>query len=305
MSKIIVDGTEITVLSKDNKDYICLTEMVANQEEGAKLIEKWLINKNTIEFLGLWEMLNNEKFNSPDFGVIRNNAGSNRFFISVKQWVAKTDAIGIWAKAGKYGGTYAHKDIAFHFGMYISPMFNLILIKEYQRLKDEEGKMKNFEWDYRRFLTKVNYRVHTDSIQSNIIPIKHLPKDKEWIVYADEADMINVALFGRTSKNWKETNPALVLQGRNMRDYADLHQLTVLANLESYNAILITEGLSQPERFVKLRNAAINQLAILRGQPYLVSQIQSPFMKATVSGTNSFDQQLKGLLSVPPPNKEK
>ncbi len=305
MSKIKVKDIEITVIESNGQDYISLTDMVKNLD-GDQLIKNWLRNKNTIEFLGVWERLNNENFNMVDFDLIKIDAGTNRFLMSVNQWVERTSAIGIVAKAGRYGGTYAHKDIAFEFGTWISPEFKLILIKEFQRLKDNENGAKNLQWDYRRFLSKVNYKVHTDSIQSNIIPIKHLPKDKEWVVYADEADMLNVVLFGQTAKQWKENNPQLVLQGRNMRDYGDLHQLTVLSNLESYNAILINENIPQPERFVKLRNAAISQLASLKGQPHILSEIQSPFIVTTTTNqVSNFDIQLKGLLNVSPPNKGK
>ncbi len=181
MNKIIVDQTEITILAQNESDYISLTDMVAKQPDGNKLIEKWLTTKNTIEYLGIWEELHNPNFNSPDFGVIRNEAGSNRFFMSVGQWVKKTNSIGISAKPGRYGGTYAHQDIAFHFGMYISPLFNLLLVKEFQRLKEDEKNRLESGWDAKRYLSKINYKIHTEAVKEYLIPISSLPEDKKWI----------------------------------------------------------------------------------------------------------------------------
>ncbi len=192
-----VEGSEITIISTKEKDYISLTDMVRDIENGLVLIEKWLRNKNTIEFLGIWEEIYNPNFNSPEFGGIKNQAGLNRFALSVKQWIAKTNAIGIIAKAGRYGGTYAHKDIAFEFASWISPKFKIFLIKEFQRLKDEE--QKQLGWDIKRNLTKINYRIHTDAIKENLIP-ESLSKSQISFVYASEADVLNVALFGKTAK---------------------------------------------------------------------------------------------------------
>jgi len=303
MSKIKVDGIDITVVAKNDNDYISLTDMVSNQEEGSKLIEKWLISKNTIEFLGVWEIMNNANFNSPEFEGIRNEAGTNRFFVSVKQWVSKTNAIGIMAKTGKFGGTYAHKDIAFHFGMYISPLFNLLLIKEFQRLKDEESKLKNVEWDYRRFLTKVNYRIHTDAIKENIIPqYSSLSREEEGYIYSNEAEMLNVAVFGITSKAWKIKYPDKALKGLSLREIATIPQLTVLANIENYNAILLKEGLSSKDRLAKLKQIATTQLKTLSSYHYTYPT-ESPH-SIKYEQTTTFDSSLKGLLNTPPPKKD-
>ena len=236
MAKIEVLDTDITVL-KD--DYISLTDMVKHIQNGLVLIEKWLRNKNTIEFLGIWEEIYNEGFNSPEFEGIKNEARLNRFSLSVKMWVEKTNAKGIIAKAGRYGGTYAHKDIAFEFASWISPKFKLYLIKEFQRLKEQE--QKQLGWDIKRNLTKINYRIHTTAIKEKLIPKRLTPKQTSF-VYASEADILNVALFGVTAKEWQENNPEL--KG-NMRDYADVNQLVCLSNLESLNAHFIIENISQ------------------------------------------------------------
>jgi len=254
MTNIEVLDTNITVL-KD--DFISLTDMVRNLENGLALIEKWLRNKNTIEFLGIWEEIYNDDFNSPEFEGIKNEAGLNRFSLSVKMWIQKTNAKGIVAKAGRYGGTYAHKDIAFEFASWISPKFKLFLIKEFQRLKEIE--QQQLGWDIKRNLTKINYRIHTDAIKKNLIP-KQLTSSQVAFVYATEADVLNVALFGMTAKQWQASNPEL--KG-NVRDYADVNQLVCLANLESLNAHFIAEGISQQERVNKLNIIAISQMNIL------------------------------------------
>jgi len=221
------------------------------------LIEKWLRNKNTIEFLGIWEEMYNPDFNSPEFEGIKNQAGYNRFVLSVKQWVEKTKSKGIIAKAGRYGGTFAHKDIAFEFAAWISPKFRLYLIKEFQRLKDEER--KQLGWDIRRNLTKINYRIHTDAIKENLVPVT-LTAAQINLVYATEADVLNVALFGKTAKQWRDENPDI--KG-NIRDYADISQLVCLSNLENLNAHFIKEGLSQGDRLKKLNETAIYQMKLL------------------------------------------
>ncbi|VAW71678.1 FIG00923803: hypothetical protein [hydrothermal vent metagenome] len=257
-NKVIdVQGRAITILAGKEQDYISLTDMVRNIENGLALIEKWLRNKNTIEFLGIWEEIYNPNFNSPEFEGIKNQAGLNRFVLSVKQWVTKTGSKGIIAKAGRYGGTYAHKDIAFEFASWISPQFKLYLIKEFQRLKDEEH--KQLGWDIRRNLTKINYRIHTDAIKENLIP-ENLSKGQINFVYASEADVLNVALFGKTAKQWREQNPD---EKGNIRDYANVSQLVCLANLENLNAVFIGEGLAQSERLQKLNQIAIQQMKIL------------------------------------------
>ena len=257
MSKINIEGSEISVIAIGNRDYISLTDMVRNIENGSALIEKWLRNKNTIEFLGIWEDMYNPNFNSPDFEGIKIEAGLNRFILSVKQWVKKTNSIGIVAKAGRYGGTYAHKDIAFEFASWVSPYFKLYLIKEFERLKKEE--QEKLGWDIKRNLAKINYRIHTDAIKNNLVPEK-LPKEKINFIYASEADILNVALFGMTAKEWREENPKL--KG-NIRDYADISQLVCLSNLENLNAVFINEGMKQSDRLEKLNFIAIEQMKIL------------------------------------------
>jgi len=257
MGKIDVDGKEISIISKNEEDYISLTDMVRDIENGLALIEKWLRNKNTIEFLGIWEEIFNPAFNYTEFEGIRNKAGLNRFVLSVKQWVEKTNSMGIIAKAGRYGGTYAHKDIAFEFASWISPKFKLYLIKEFQRLKEKER--KQLGWDIRRNLAKINYRIHTDAIRENLIP-KELSKEQINIVYASEADLLNMALFGTTAKEWRDKNPN---KKGNIRDYADISQLVCLSNLENLNAHFINEGMSQPERLEKLNKIAIQQMHLL------------------------------------------
>ena len=257
MSKINVQNTEVTVISIDERDYISLTDMVRNIENGSALIEKWLRNKNTIEFLGIWEEMYNPNFNSPEFEGIKNEAGLNRFILSVKQWIEKTNAIGIIAKAGRYGGTYAHKDLAFEFASWVSPQFKLYLLREFQRLKEEEQKLLG--WSAKRELAKINYRIHTDAIKQNLIPQELTPAQKSF-VYADEADMLNMAMFGKTAREWREENPDL--KG-NIRDYASINQLICLSNMENLNAVFINEGLSQSERLEKLNKIAIQQMKVL------------------------------------------
>lgn len=257
---IVVKETEIAILKVNDSDYISLTDMVRNFEDGFTLIEKWLRNKNTIEFLGIWEQIYNADFNSPEFEVIKNEAGLNRFTLSVKKWIEKTNAVGIFAKAGRYGsGTYAHKDIAFEFGSWLSPEFKLYLIKEFQRLKDEENDLKKLEWNLNRTLAKINYRIHTDSIKENLIP-RDLSKFKEQLIYAGEADLLNIALFGKTAKQWREENPE---KAGNIRDYSTLEQLLVLANLESMNAEMIRDGIEPNKRIMKLNQTAIKQMKTL------------------------------------------
>ena len=257
VSKINVEGSEISIIAIDNRDYISLTDMVRNVENGVALIEKWLRNKNTIEFLGIWEEMYNANFNSTEFEGIKNEAGFNRFILSVKQWVNKTNSIGIIAKPGRYGGTYAHKDIAFEFASWVSPYFKLYLIKEFERLKEEE--QKQLGWDIKRNLAKINYKIHTDAIKNKLVPEK-LSKERINYIYASEADILNVALFGMTAKEWRENNPEL--KG-NMRDYADISQLVCLSNLENLNAVFINEGMDATERIEKLNAIAIEQMRIL------------------------------------------
>ncbi|GHT48350.1 hypothetical protein AGMMS49965_26530 [Bacteroidia bacterium] len=259
MAKITVRDTEITIISVEERDYISLTDMVRNIENGFALIEKWLRNKNTIEFIGIWEAMYNPFFNSLEFEGIRNSAGLNRFILSVKQWIEKTNSIGIIAKAGRYGGTYAHKDIAFEFASWVSPQFKLYLLKEFQRLKEAE--QKALGWSAKRELSKINYHIHTHAIAQHLIPQELTGKQINF-VYAGEADVLNVAMFGITAKEWREAHPDL--QG-NMRDYATINELICLSNMENINAILIDEGLVQSERLVRLNQIAIQQMSVLQG----------------------------------------
>ena len=262
MNKVNVLGTDISYYTKKENDYISLTDMVKNLNNGLVLIEKWLRNKNTIEFIGVWEEMNNPDFNSPEFGGIRNEAGTNRFALSVSQWIIRTNAIGIRASAGRYGGTFAHKDIAFEFASWISPKFKLYLIKEFQRLKIDEIQRLKLDWDIKRNLAKINYHIHTDAIKSNLIPEK-VSKTKEYLIYATEADILNLALFGLTAKEWRDNNPK---QEGNIRDYADVSQLVCLSNLENLNALFIKEGINKLKRLEKLNNIAIEQMIILTNQ---------------------------------------
>ncbi|MCL2028542.1 MAG: KilA-N domain-containing protein [Bacteroidales bacterium] len=259
MKKINVQDTEITVITVAEQDYICLTDMVKSIENGLALIEKWLRNKNTIEFIGMWEEMYNPYFNSLEFGGIKNAAGLNRFVLSVKQWIERTNSVGIIAKAGRYGGTYTHKDIAFEFASWVSPQFKLYLLKEFQRLKEEE--QKALGWSAKRELAKINYHIHTSAIKRNLIPTE-LSSQQISFIYADEADVLNVALFGVTAKQWRDRNPE---KGGNMRDYASINELICLSNMENLNAVFINEGLSQKERLIKLNHIAIQQMQILLG----------------------------------------
>ena len=239
--------------------------MTSSFNEGSGLIGKWITTKNTLEYLAIWESINNTDFNYPEFGVIEKEAGVNRFIMSAGQWITRTAAKGIIVKPGRYGGTYAHKDIAFQFAMWLSPEFQIYLIKEFQRLKENDNDRNQLEWNLQRTLAKVNYRLHTDAIKENLIP-QELSNDKINFLYADEADMLNMALFGITAKQWREANPKL--KG-NIRDGANLEQLVVLSNMESVNAVLIHQGLKQNERLQQLNKIAITQMKSLIGNKSL------------------------------------
>ena len=260
-TKIInVKGTNVSIISHNESDFISLTDMTKGFDDGLVLIEKWLRNKNTIEFIGIWEEINNPNFNSPEFGGIKNEAGLNRFSLSVKKWIEKTNAIGIIAKTGRYGsGTYAHRDIAFEFGSWLSPEFKLYLITEYQRLKADENDRLKLEWSFQRMLSKVNYHIHTDAIKEKLIPAE-LTKQQISLVYADEADLLNMALFGITAKQWRIENPT---KDGNIRDAATIEQLVVLSNMESINAVLIHQGVVQNVRLQQLNQIAITQMKSL------------------------------------------
>ncbi len=256
--KINVEGKEVTILLDNEKEYISLTDML-KAKDGDFFISDWLRNRNTVEYLGIWESVYNLAFNYGEFATIKSQAGLNSYKLSVKEWVEKTNAIGLKATAGRYGGTYAHPDIAFEFGMWISPQFKIYLIKEFQRLKDEENDRLKLDWNLQRTLAKVNYHIHTDAIKENLIPVE-VTKQQAGLVYATEADLLNVALFGFTAKEWREANTD---KKGNVRDHATLEQLVVLSNLESINALLIQQGLSQSDRLIELNKVAITQMRSL------------------------------------------
>ena len=259
---INVKGTEIIILSENDKDeYISLTGIARyrDAERSDYILQNWLRNRSTIEFVGLWEQFNNPNFNSIEFDGIKNQSGANSFSLTPKRWIEATNAVGIISKTGKYGGTFAHRDIAFEFATWISAEFKFYFIKEFQRLKADENDRLKLEWNLQRTLAKVNYRIHTDAIKENLVP-PTLSKDKINFVYADEADMLNMALFGMTAKQWRDANPKA--QG-NIRDHANIEQLVVLSNMESINSVLIHNGLSQAERLAQLNKMAITQMKSL------------------------------------------
>ena len=256
MPKLKINNVEINVTKFNDEDYICLTDMMV-AKDGDFFVTDWLRNKNTLEYIGIWEKVYNPDFNYGEFSIIKNQAGLNRFKISVKDFVSKTNAISLYAKAGRYGGTYAHKDIAFEFAMWISPEFKIYIVKEFQRLKEEE--QRQLGWSAKRELSKINYHIHTDAIIDYLIP-DNISNKAASFIYSDEADVLNVALFGKTAKMWRDENTDL--KG-NIRDHASIQQLIVLINLESMNSELIKLGLSQSERAVRLNKMAIEQLTTL------------------------------------------
>ena len=271
---ITVDSNQIRIISVGNDDYVSLTDMARSKEwdmEPRHTISRWMSNRNTVEFLCIWEELHNQNSNRTEFDTVRKNAGLNSFTLTPKKWIELGNAVGIVSKAGKYGGTYAHRDIAFEFGIWISPRFKLLFIKEFQRLKESENKQLNKEWSYARFLAKANYKIHTDAIKDVLLPISPLPDNMKGIVYADEAELLNVALFDMTSKEWRMNNPDKAKKNENIRDYATVAQLTVLANLESYNAILVQKNISTEERLKELRKLAITQLKTISSSKYALS----------------------------------
>lgn len=264
-SVIHADGIDIAVVTSigNEDDYISLTDIAKyhNPELPGYVIQNWMRNRSTIEFLGLWEKLNNPQFNCLEFEAIKQAAGSNSFAMTPKKWIGDTGAIGVISKQGRYAATLAHKDIAFEFASWISPEFKLYIIKDYQRLKGDESHRLALEWNVKRILASTNYRIHTDAIKANLIP-PDLPKYQQGFVYADEADVLNVALFGKTAKQWRTENPNL--KG-NMRDYATIEQLLVMTNLEAVNALLLEQGLPQRQRLEQLRSMALRQLETLTG----------------------------------------
>ena len=257
MKKIRVNGTEIAVSQINNEDFICITDML-KAKDGDFFISDWLRNRNTLEYIGIWERVYNPNFNFDEFNLITNRSGLNSFKISVKEFVERTNAISIVAKAGRYGGTYAHKDIAFEFAMWISPEFKIYIVKEFQRLKADEQKM--IGWSAKRELAKINYRIHTDAIKNNLIPAQ-LTTAQVSVIYADEADVLNMALFGKTAKQWRSENPD---KKGNIRDDASINELICLSNLENINAVFINENIPQSERLVKLNQIAIHQMSVLQ-----------------------------------------
>jgi len=264
---IEVQGTAVTVLSQTSDDYISLTDIAKHKEpeRSDHVIQNWMRNRNTIEFLGIWERLHNAVFKPLEFEGFKNRAGLNSFVLTPRQWIDATNAIGLLSKSGRYGGTYAHNDIAFEFASWISVEFKLYLIKEFQRLKEDENRRLSLAWNLNRTLSKLNYRIHTDAIKTHLIPAAVTPSQAA-VTYANEADVLNVALFGRTAKQWRDGNPNL--EG-NMREYATIEQLLVLANIEGMNAELIHMGLSQGERLKRLNEIAIRQMQVLTTAPAL------------------------------------
>ena len=256
--KIEVEGKQITIILDKEQEYISLTDIL-KAKDGDFFISDWLRNRNTVEYLGIWESVYNPNFNYGEFATIKSQAGLNSYKLSVKDWTEKTNAIGLKATAGRYGGTYAHPDIAFEFGMWISPQFKIYLIREFQRLKNEENDRLKLEWNLQRTLAKVNYQIHTDAIKENLIP-QEITKQQASFVYANEADLLNVSLFGITAKEWRDKNPD---KKGNIRDFATLEQLVVLSNLESINALLIGQNLGQKERLIQLNKVAITQMKSL------------------------------------------
>lgn len=264
-TSITVQDVPVTIMNVNQRDYISLTDMAkARTDAGraADVIKNWLRARSTLEFLGTWEIMYNPNFKVVEFDHFKGEAGLHTFTLSAKEWIEKTNAIGIYVQAGRYGGTYAHKDIAFEFGSAISPVFKLYLLKEYQRLKDAENDRLKLEWNAKRFLSKNNYLIHTDAVKNYVLPQSNYTKNTEWLAYADEADLLNVALFGCTAKAWCEANPTLA-QNSNIRDYASIAELTVLSNLETHNAELIKSGMEKKERFEALRQIAQYQLRVL------------------------------------------
>ena len=275
-SLITVQQIPVTVMSIDQRDYISLTDMAKARTDAARaadVIKNWLRARSTLEFLGTWEVMYNPDFKVVEFDHFKSEAGLHTFTLSAKEWIEKTNAIGIYVQSGRYGGTYAHKDIAFEFGSAISPVFKLYLLKEYQRLKDDENDRLKIEWSAKRFLSKNNYLIHTDAVKNYVLPQSNYTKSNEWLAYADEADLLIVALFGCTAKAWREANPELA-KNSNIRDYASIAELTVLSNLETHNAELIKQGLPKAERFKRLQEIAQYQLHVLK-EAELIKELPS------------------------------
>ena len=273
---ITVQDIPITVSEADIDDYICITDMAAAKSDSSRaadVIKNWLRNRNTLEFLGTWEQIYNSDFKVVEFDHLKAEAGLHTFVLSASEWIDKTNAIGLFVIKGRYGGTYAHKDIAFEFASAISPVFKLYLIKEFQRFKEQENDIKKIEWDAKRFLSKNNYLIQTDAVKNYLIPVCNYREELSWLPYAEEADLLNVALFGFTAKAWREANPELA-KNSNVRDYSSINELTVLSNLETHNAQMIREGKSKEERFLVLKEIAEYQIRILNEAQNISNKIE-------------------------------
>jgi hypothetical protein len=269
LKKIEIENKIVSITQINDEDYICLTDMAKAKQgdnRAADIIKNWLRTRTTIEFLGTWEMLYNPNFKVVEFDHFKSEAGLPTFVLSPKQWTEKTYAIGIFSKSGRYGGTYAHRDIAFEFGAAISATFKLFLIKEYQKFKQIESNQYNLEWDVKRLLSKANYHIQTDAVKNYILPEKDYEKDKEWLAYAEEADLLNVVLFKCTAKDWREVNPEHAKKKLNIRDFASINELAVLSNIESFNALMIKKSIDKTERYKELKEVAEYQLKILDGK---------------------------------------
>ncbi len=264
-STLQVNDLEIVLYKKQEEEFISLTDMAKFRDSDRTnyIIQNWMRTRSTIEFLGLWEQLNNPDFKRIEFDAFRNESGANTFSMTPKRWIESTNAVGIVSKSGRYGGTFAHRDIAFEFASWLSPTFKLYLITEYQRLKEVETNHYNIEWNVKRILTKANYALQTDAVKNYILPSKNYEKEMEWLAYAEEADLLNVALFKTTAKKWRELNPKMAEKGMNVRDMASINELAILSNLESLNAEMIKEGIVKKERFLKLSAIAKYQQSIL------------------------------------------
>jgi len=270
-SKLNINEIEIVLYKQNEEEFISLTDMAKfrDSERTNYIIQNWMRTRSTIEFIGLWEQLHNPNFKRIEFDAFRNESGLNSFTLTPKKWIETTNAIGIISKSGRYGGTYAHKDIAFEFASWISPTFKLYLITEYQRLKEVETNQYNLEWNVKRILSKTNYHIHTDAVKKFILPDKNYEKDKEWIIYTEEADLLNVALFNCTAKDWRTANPDLAKKSMNIRDIASINELAILSNLETINAQMIKEKINKNNRFIKLKEIAKYQLSVLNDKDFM------------------------------------
>jgi hypothetical protein len=270
-TKLNVNELEIVLYQQNEDEFISLTDMAKFRDSKRTnyIIQNWMRTRSTIEFIGLWEQLRNPNFKSIEFDAFRNESGLNSFTLTPKKWIEKTNSIGIISKSGRYGGTYAHKDIAFEFASWISPTFKLYLITEYQRLKEIETNQYNLEWNVKRILSKTNYQIHTDAVKNFILPNKNYEKDKEWLAYAEEADLLNVVLFNCTAKDWRDVNPELAIKSMNIRDIASINELAILSNLETINAQMIKEKVSKKDRFLKLNEIAKYQQSVLNEKDFM------------------------------------